>query len=230
MLTQLRSRLTFANIASGLALFVALSAGTVYAASYVVSTNSQVAPNTIAGHHTPSGDNANVIAGTINGTDIQSGSIGSAQLAAPPAWRTVAANPLDPDGFDPCSASPPSTGVFCGTDEGSWFNYGSPFTPAAYYRDLLGTVHLHGLVHPAYCPIDVSEIFVLPTGYRPSHRLVLHADAGSNDQYSDVLQRIDILPSGEVEITNPAVVDPFGGGCFAAGYVSLDGIAFRGGE
>jgi hypothetical protein len=52
-----------------LALFVALG-GTATAVTYVVSSNSQVGPGTISGHKPPSGDHANVIAGSINGTDI----------------------------------------------------------------------------------------------------------------------------------------------------------------
>jgi hypothetical protein len=36
----------------------------------------------ISGHHPPSGDHANIIAGSINGQDIQSASIGTAKLNA----------------------------------------------------------------------------------------------------------------------------------------------------
>jgi hypothetical protein len=222
------------NAVAVAALFVALGT-TASAATYVVSSNSQVAPSTIAGHHTPSGDTANIIAATINGTDIQPGAIGSAQLAAPQGWRAIAANPEQP--ADPCSASPPTTGVFCGTGSPDvpgltygWFNYGSPFTPGGYYRDLEGAVHLHGLVASQYCTNRHSSstvIFILPPGYRPSHRLVLHADEGSADQHSDVVQRIDVLPTGEVEVVN-AVVDS--AGCLDLGYLSLDGISFRVGE
>ena len=54
------------------ALFVALG-GTGLAASYVVSSNSQVGPGTISGHHPPSGDHANIVGGSINAFDLAPG-------------------------------------------------------------------------------------------------------------------------------------------------------------
>jgi hypothetical protein len=63
------SHLTFANVVSLAALFVALG-GTATAVTYVVSSNSQIGPGTISGHKPPSGKHANIIAGSINGTDI----------------------------------------------------------------------------------------------------------------------------------------------------------------
>ena len=58
-----------AMIVACVALFVALG-GTALAATYVVSSNSQVGPGTISGHKPPTGDRANIIAGSINGKDI----------------------------------------------------------------------------------------------------------------------------------------------------------------
>ena len=66
---RIRSHPTFANVVSLAALFVALG-GTATAVTYVVSSNSQVGPGTISGHKPPSGDHANIIANSINGTDI----------------------------------------------------------------------------------------------------------------------------------------------------------------
>src|SRR4051794_29160052 len=65
----IRSRLTFANVVSLAALFVALG-GTATAVTYVVSSNSQVGPGTISGHKPPIGTHANIIAESINGKDI----------------------------------------------------------------------------------------------------------------------------------------------------------------
>src|SRR5215471_16467699 len=64
-----RSHLTYANVVATLALFVALGGGTALA-SYVISSNKQVGPGTISGHKPPSGDHANIVAGSINGKDI----------------------------------------------------------------------------------------------------------------------------------------------------------------
>jgi hypothetical protein len=64
----MRSHLTFANVVSLAALFVALG-GTAMAA-YVVSSNSQIGPGTVSGHKPPTGKHANIIANSINGKDI----------------------------------------------------------------------------------------------------------------------------------------------------------------
>src|SRR3954466_5209638 len=66
---RIRFHLTYANVISTLALFLVLGGGTALAA-YVVSSNSQIGPGTVSGHTPPSGDHANIIAGSINGTDI----------------------------------------------------------------------------------------------------------------------------------------------------------------
>jgi len=63
------SHLKFANVVSLAALFVALG-GTATAVTYVVSSNSEVGPDTISGHRPPSGDHSNVILGSINGRDV----------------------------------------------------------------------------------------------------------------------------------------------------------------
>jgi hypothetical protein len=49
MRQRLRSHLTYANVISTLSLFLVLGGGTALAA-YVVSSNSQIGPNTVSGH------------------------------------------------------------------------------------------------------------------------------------------------------------------------------------
>lgn len=66
---RIRQRLTFANVVSLIALFVALG-GTAIAA-VIVNSNSQVARGTISGHEPPSGKHPNIISGSINGQDLQ---------------------------------------------------------------------------------------------------------------------------------------------------------------
>jgi len=63
-----RQQLTFANVVSVTALFVALGGTAV--ASVIITSNGQVAQNTISGHKPPSGKHPNIIAGSISGTDI----------------------------------------------------------------------------------------------------------------------------------------------------------------
>jgi hypothetical protein len=77
----LRSHLTFANVVSVLALFVAL--GGTAAAAVIITDNSQVAQDTISGHKPPSGKHANIIAGSINGQDVLENSLGGRVIAEP---------------------------------------------------------------------------------------------------------------------------------------------------
>jgi hypothetical protein len=71
---RIRSHLTYANVVATLALFLVLGGGTALA-SYVVSSNSQVGPNTISGHHVPTGKHANIIAGSVGGRDVADDSL-----------------------------------------------------------------------------------------------------------------------------------------------------------
>ncbi len=81
MRQRLRSHVSFANVVSLVALFVAL--GGTAAAAVIITDNSQVAPNTISGHKPPSGKHANIIGGSLNGQDVASNSLGSRVIAEP---------------------------------------------------------------------------------------------------------------------------------------------------
>jgi hypothetical protein len=61
-----------------LALFVALGGSAM--AAFVVSSNSQVGPNTIAGGNAPAGAHSNIIAGSVAAADIKPNSIGSGRI------------------------------------------------------------------------------------------------------------------------------------------------------
>jgi hypothetical protein len=66
----LLSHLTYANVMVTLLAFVVLGGGTALGA-YVITSNSQVGPNTIAGHHPPEkGEYPNIIGGSINSQDV----------------------------------------------------------------------------------------------------------------------------------------------------------------
>ena len=74
MIQRLRSHLTYANVMVTILAFIVLGGGTALA-SFVVSSNSQVGPGTISGHKPPSGDHANIIAGSINGADLANNAV-----------------------------------------------------------------------------------------------------------------------------------------------------------
>jgi hypothetical protein len=68
---RIRSHLTFPTVISLAALFVAL--GGTAMASVIITSNSQVAQNTISGHKPPSGKHPNIIGGSVNGQDLSAG-------------------------------------------------------------------------------------------------------------------------------------------------------------
>jgi len=76
---RISPHLTFANVVSMAALFVALG-GTATAVTYVVSSNSQIGPNAISGHKPPSGKHANLIPGSLNSQDIGNDEVLSADV------------------------------------------------------------------------------------------------------------------------------------------------------
>src|SRR5215217_6400537 len=78
---RLRSHLSYANVMATVAVFMVLG-GTALGASYVVSSNSQVAPNTISGHKPPVGKHANVIGGSLNATDLAPGAVTLSKLGS----------------------------------------------------------------------------------------------------------------------------------------------------
>src|SRR5712692_10357340 len=80
MRRALRGKLTYANVMSTLAVFLVLGGGTALAA-YVVNSNADVGPNTISGHKPPTGDQANIIAGSVNGKDLSNNSVTSSKVA-----------------------------------------------------------------------------------------------------------------------------------------------------
>ncbi len=65
----IRSHLTYANVMATMAVFLVLGGGTALA-SYVISSNSQVGPNTISGHHVSGGAHPNLIAGSVGSKDV----------------------------------------------------------------------------------------------------------------------------------------------------------------
>lgn len=226
------SRSRFSGIARTTALCIALATGGASAATtYLVSSNADVAPDVVAGHHPPTGDHANVIAGSLTSEDLMPQSIGAAQLAPPDPWHSVA--PAPRNGTYPCNHG--TTGVFCeytlysstGTNTVShlwWDNAGGSFAPAAYAKDLDGVIRLRGVVSvnaDGGCCYMRFPIFLLPAAYRPAHELMFATV--DNDSISTYAARIDIEPDGRVL----PWADQHGS---TGKLLALDGIAFRAGQ
>ena len=165
MIKILRRNLTFANVISCLALFVALG-GAAYAATKLPAnsvgtkqlkknavTGSKVKSHTLTGHNidlaklgtVPSASNA-VTSGTANA------------LAPPEAIHLVG------------MAGQPAF-------EGGSVGYGEPgvtFQPVGFYKDKEGIVHLEGVVKVGKEKGSTSlvPIFTLPAGFRPADSVV----------------------------------------------------------
>lgn len=92
MRTAIRGRLTYANVVATMALFLVLSGGTALGVNYVVSSNSQIGPNTVSGHKAPTGDHANIIGGSVNGQDLATAAVTSAKLGPNSVTGTKVAN------------------------------------------------------------------------------------------------------------------------------------------
>lgn len=74
----MRARPSAALVVATAALFVSLS-GTAWAA-FVITSNSQVAPHTIAGANAPAGANKNLIAGSVGTPDLHPGAVAATVL------------------------------------------------------------------------------------------------------------------------------------------------------
>lgn len=221
---------------SAVAILFALT-GTASAVTYVVASNSQIGPGTVAGHHPPTGKHANVIAGSVNATDLADGAVTSAKIAdstirssdvkdgsigaadlADPAIVTVAnAATVAPD---PCASL--KTDIYCGFQSASYWargpvGGGGDWEPVTVTNDLQGFVHLQGMAHcvttlnPATaCP----TIFILPVRLRPSSGLTFPVDCGGSSA------RIDVSPLGIVRWEPSS-------GCDPTNYLSLSGVIFH---
>jgi hypothetical protein len=148
-----------------IALVVAVGTGTAWAATYVVSSNSQIGPDTVSGHKVTGGNHANIIAGSIAASDI-------APSFSNEPWQVIAENART--ATDPCYSR---NDTFCGdSNNGVWTNYGGEWMGARFYR-AAGVVHIEGLIK--FVPLGNPQtaliskaIFILPRTYRPGKKLV----------------------------------------------------------
>lgn len=90
-----------------------------------------------------------------------------------------------------------------------WVNYGGGFSEAGYFKDVIGIVHLKGVITGGS-----GTMFKLPVGYRP--KTIKKIVTISNDGISEKLASVNILPDGSVNLD-------FGSNT----WFTLDGISFR---
>jgi len=108
------------------------------------------------------------------------------------------------------------------TLENDWTDYGSVHTPAGYYKDSLGSVHLRGLVYRNALRAP-SIVFTLPSGYRPEYQQLLSIVARSSTG-GYTIGRVDIYTDGSVYFVSP---HDNVSGSGAGNWICLDDLGFR---
>ncbi|AXG72241.1 hypothetical protein KORDIASMS9_04509 [Kordia sp. SMS9] len=88
-------------------------------------------------------------------------------------------------------------------------NYGSTYQFAR-YRKKDGVVFIEGLVRNGTPTGSQTDVFTLPSGYRPNRRIILNTIMSGN-----VMTRIDVLATGEVRCYN-----------YSTSWTSINGISF----
>lgn len=94
----------------------------------------------------------------------------------------------------------------------NWTNYGVGYTPASFWKDANGVVHLTGLIKNGTVA-NRTVLFTLPAGYRPFELEIQTAQNGNS-----ALRRINIMNNGNVTI---------GEDNFTTSWLSLANISFR---
>ena len=68
--STIRRRLSYANVMATLAVVIAIAGTGTAVAAVIITSNSQVAKDTISGHAPPTGDHSNIIKGSVNAADL----------------------------------------------------------------------------------------------------------------------------------------------------------------
>jgi hypothetical protein len=89
-------------------------------------------------------------------------------------------------------------------------NYSLGSYGPAKYRKKDGVVYIQGLVRNGTPTLGTTDIFLLPVGYRPTHRIILNTLVSGN-----AIIRIDVLPTGQVTCYN-----------YNVSWTSISGISF----
>jgi len=172
--------------------FLVFGGGTALA-SYVVSSNSQVAPNTISGHKPPSGDHPNMISGSLNATDLATGAVTRPKLAnRSVSTSKFAAGATAPNANHATSAG--SAARFGGLTPGQYVRAKtfSGFQPTATFNGSLtiATLTTSSIAPGAY--LLIARLEPNQTGVSPS--LAMHCNltgpsgAGIDDASGGVIQ------------------------------------------
>ena len=196
-MSSLRGRLSFANIVSVLALFVALG-GTAIAVDGPNPGQNTIGSEDIIGNEVKSDDigNGRIFNLDIADDIIQSGKIKNGTIAESDLVSTPAPTPIP---LNPSYESPEGFGPLC-------------------YRDMLGTVHLSGFVRRTAAPTG-QEVGVLPEACRPDVQSAQTVTRLSNGFVGVGSSEIYVFESGSIAVDTNIPAE--------SQLLSLGGVTFR---
>ena len=201
-----RPRLSYANVMSTIAVFIALG-GTSYAVARNSIGNAQLKRNAVT-------------AAKVKDRSLGTSELSSAARASLRGSRGLR-GPAGPQG-EPGTASGSSAAQSLAPEAwqplgpiGGWGNYSGGYEAAGFRKDRQGQVHLRGLISQGGgLPSKSKIIAVLPAGYRPAKRHILTTFGGAPPGVS----RVDILPDGALTwVTGPDT---------ERDYTSLSGLSY----
>jgi hypothetical protein len=193
-----RPKLSYANVMSTIAVFVALG-GTSYAVARNSIGTAQLKTNAVT--------SAKIKNGTVRSGDLAPGARGQRGPRGPqgPAGSGSGAGAADlqPEAWHPLEFS------------GGWANFGDGFAAASFRKDKQGQVHVRGMVTQTVPPPGHAQVIgVLPAGYRPATRMLFGSAGGNNDAFA----ALNVDPDGSIVWLTGSPAE--------RNYTSLNTIAF----
>ncbi|MGN6217470.1 MAG: hypothetical protein ACTHN7_11030 [Solirubrobacterales bacterium] len=161
---QLRKRLTFANVMSVIAVFVALGA-TAFAATQLPKNSvgtKQLKKNAVTAAKIKKNavTTSKIKKDAVTGTQVNEATLGTVPSASvanslsPVEATHIVGAPGEP-GFENGAHNIPETGLI-------------PLLPVGFYKDHEGIVHLQGVAEVGKSAGGVPTVFTLPPGFRPT--------------------------------------------------------------
>jgi hypothetical protein len=205
-----RFRPSPAMVVACLALFVSI-AGTAVAASYLVSSNSQVGPGTISGHHPPTGKHSNLITGSVNAQDLALGSVTGTRLAPASVSSSKLNLPrmsFSGSGGDPNDGAPHHTVLnLDGVNIGVTCTFTGPSTELQLYASSSSGGTLRGsfstgLTGPATSNIANVLVSSTPTEFASDASTSTPKDLAGEFTYANANRVIGILVDGSANIVS----------------------------